>query len=202
MNDTARTISVNPSLPTVGERYAAHLKEKALSAAPKINFEYTRQAPVAAAESGTAGILLSLVLGVSGRRDGMTAPMDSVTLVCRLGYGMLLVGSALLSGLHPASIVVLGLGTMTLLGFLMRPAMLGFAILQFTQAYFTQGDPTHSGGYLGLGVAAAVVAVLGPGHLSIDSGISYAIAKKIALRREKKLRKKRMSYEAFRYSGM
>lgn len=199
MNFRDKTISVNPSRPTAGESYA-----KAVSAieagARRLNAPF-RFPVIDALESHTDGLrkTLALIFGVSGSRDGMTAPKDSVALMGRIGFGLFLLTCGILTAGTPSSTAIIILGATLMAGLLTRASMLLFGAVEAWSAWHIWLDGNFSYGFTVLAAMSLIMAFIGPGHISIDSFIERRLYHTLKQRLERRMRARRCSYQAYKY---
>lgn len=199
MTSHARTISVNPSTMTVGEKYAKTVAAIE-TGAEKVNAPF--RFPVINLDDDGNGTLrksLSLLFGVTGKRTGMTAPKDSVTLMARIGFGLFLLTCGILSFGSAYSMAITTIGGALMLGFMSRLSMLLFSILEGCSAYLVYRTGEMAYGYIVMSVVSFIIALLGPGHISVDSFIERGIFNLVSRRRERKARERRLSYKAYQY---
>lgn len=202
MNARTRTISINPAMPTAAEKAGFVNRDTIETLMRDSTFRFDYDSEYSKVDShDSLRAFISLLFGVSGKRDGLTAPMDSFTLVSRICLGGFLIFCGMMSELSLTGIGIIILGGMLMGGLFTRPAMLGFGTLQAIQWHTMVQTGSVSAIVILLTVSAFLIALLGPGHISIDSAMEYGISESLKDSHRRKMRARRVSYEAYRYSG-
>lgn len=202
MNKQSRVISVNPGRATVGE-----LRQRVLAsiepAARKMNAPF-RFPVIDSIEKSDLSLrnTLRLFFGVTGIRSGMTAPKDSVTLLARIGLGLFLLFCGLIAN-TPVAPLFIAFGVMLMLGLCNRMLLISLFIIEAVSvhAVYAAGAVDYTAyTSLVLSVISLVMAIAGPGHISLDSVIERGIFKEVTSSRRRRKIRNRVSYQAYKYA--
>ncbi len=199
MKSYAATISVNPSTQTAGEKFtqAASVLEKSVNT---VADSLRNSVNIADADdSSLLPVLLKLVFGVSGRQSGLSAPMDAVTLIARCALGIFVIAIAALGLGNANSALLYILGFLTIGGFMTRLSLITLAITQLAAASSLTFAGMHDVSII-VTVTAAVIALIGPGHSSLDAFIERYLSRKATSYLKRRDNERRDSYRAFQYS--
>lgn len=198
MKSYASTISVNPSTQTAGEKFtqATSVLENSVNTVAgslrnSVEISYSDN-------SSLLPGLLKLVFGVSGQQSGLSAPMDALTLIarCALGIFIIVIAALGLGNAHAPLLYILGF--MITAGVLTRISLVTLAIMQLAAAStLTLGMHDVS---IIITVIAAVLALVGPGHTSIDAYIERYLSHTANTYLRRRENERRDSYKAFRYT--
>lgn len=202
MNARTRTISINPGMPTAAEKAGFVNRDTIETLMRDSTFRFDYDSEYSKVDShDSLRAFISLLFGVSGKRDGLSAAMDSFTLVSRLCLGGFLIFCGMMSELSLTSIVIIILGGMLMCGLFTRPAMLVFGTMQAIDWHTMSQTGSVSSLVILLTLSSFIIAILGPGHISVDSAMEYGISERLKESHLRKMRARRVSYEAYRYSG-
>ncbi|MDE5772850.1 MAG: hypothetical protein K2H86_00145 [Muribaculaceae bacterium] len=197
MKSYSSTISVNPSTQTMGERNSKAIC--ALEESVRIANEPFRSSFLNSAEENSSliPITLKFLFGVYGRQNGISAPMDALTLIARCGFGLFICGMALAGMTGISSVAMAVIGVMVTLGCMTRASLLALAVMQIVAA-----SSLHAGlndMHLIVALISGVMAILGPGHTSLDSILERLTSRNVESYMLRKEREHRDSYRAYEF---
>lgn len=199
MKSYSSTISVNPSTMSVGEK-----NFKAMSALEESVFSANKPFRSSFADSyeessNLMPLILKSIFGVSGKSDGLSAPMDALTLITRIGFGLFVIVLSAVGLTGVSSILLAITGAIIVCGFMTRISLITLVITLMIAAssmHLAPGDNT----YTITAVIGLVLAIAGPGHTSIDAVAGNKLSQYLDTYIKRTARIRRDSYRAFEYA--
>ncbi|MDE6294718.1 MAG: DoxX family protein [Muribaculaceae bacterium] len=198
MKSYSSTISVNPSTMSVGEK-----NFKAMSALEDSVFSANKPfrssfADSAEDSSSLMRLVLKLIFGVSGKSSGMTAPMDALTLIARIGFGLFIIALSAMGMTGIGSIFAAILGVMVICGCMTRLSLMTLVVTLMVSAS-SMNLPTANDTYMISAVIGLILAVTGPGHTSVDATIERSVERVLDTHMKRTALNRRDSYRAYEY---
>lgn len=198
MKSYSSTISVNPTTQTMGERNSKAIS--ALEDSVRIANEPFRSSFLNSADENSSliPITLKFLFGVYGRHNGVSAPMDALTLIARCGFGLFICGMAAAGMTGVSSIAMAFIGVMVTLGCMTRVSLLTLAVMQIVAA--SSLNVGLNDVHLLIALISGVLAILGPGHTSLDSMLERLTSRNVESYMLRKERERRDSYRAYEFT--